>query len=275
VATTALIIRRDSTAPARVGDVGEAASTTYVPGVASTTISIPGVTETNVSAGLVWNALSAIGIAPADETEAATMPTPDLIGCTSDICRPMFAYVVWHEIARALGFGDVFAMQELNPNVDFGVPPVDGQVLQTSYSSVVPTTWPATTTTGPNGERSFVVLVNSGAPDGAVDDAMSRLAMDFEVGVETPAGSAPWDHSAVIPVNQQIGDGVVQFVGLPVESSDPELVATFSNDAIALIVIGPDYWDVIPSISTVAPTTIMYPGDVTDYTTTTTTIVSP
>ena len=45
---------------------------------------------------------------------------------TSGECGAMFTYVVWHEITKTIGFGDVVEMQAMNPAIDFSAPPVEG-----------------------------------------------------------------------------------------------------------------------------------------------------
>jgi hypothetical protein len=55
-----------------------------------------------------------------------------MFGCTHRECAAMFNYVVWHEIAAALGFSSIRAMQDMNPAIDFSLPPREGDVLQSS-----------------------------------------------------------------------------------------------------------------------------------------------
>ncbi len=155
VATTALIIRRDSPGTAATTgsepvDSAVTASTRYMPGANETTTTGYGLPTMTITPSSVWDALwnahndpsgVAVMVAPPDQDAAQRMPTPEQFGCTTNECRAMFTYVVWHEIARTIGFFDVSSMQAANPGVDFSRPPVEGSVLQTVYSeAVTPTT---------------------------------------------------------------------------------------------------------------------------------------
>ena len=94
----------------------------------------------------LWNARydpsgAGLVVEPADQAAAGVMPTPAQFGCATPECEAMFTYVVWHEIARQLGFSDVADMQAYNPALDFSRAPVEGDVLQSVYADVVaPTT---------------------------------------------------------------------------------------------------------------------------------------
>ncbi|MGZ4700916.1 MAG: hypothetical protein ACXV98_06870 [Ilumatobacteraceae bacterium] len=151
VATTALIIRRDSPGTAATSgsepvDSAVTASTRYLPDANETTTTGYGLPTITITPSAVWDALwnahsdpsgVAVMVAPPDQDAAQKMPTPEQFGCTTNECRAMFAYVVWHEIARTIGFFDVLSMQAANPGVDFSMPPVEGSVLQTAYSEAV------------------------------------------------------------------------------------------------------------------------------------------
>src|SRR5258706_12420651 len=105
------------------------------------------------------------------------MPTADQFGCTSPLFQAMFTYVVWHEIARRLGFANVDEMQVVNPNVDFSVPPVEGQELQTamfSGSEAAPTTIVIGDTTTTFAIFEGIMIIDGGAPAGAREDAYQR-----------------------------------------------------------------------------------------------------
>ena len=99
--------------------------------------------QTTIDAFFVWDALSNIRsdpsaaglVYPTDDVNSDQMPTAEMFGCTTQGCGAMFNYVVWHEIARVLGFYGVPEMQEMNPGIDFGQPPHAGDVLQSVYSS--------------------------------------------------------------------------------------------------------------------------------------------
>ncbi len=150
VATAALIIRRDATdltTSSQPGSAEQAVAeeippTTYM--LLGTTTSVYGLSDMTIRSSTVWDALwnarfdpsgAALAIEPADQAAADVMPTPEQFGCTSDECRMMFTYVVWHEIARTLGFGDVRHMQEMNPAIDFSQPPREGDLLHAAYLS--------------------------------------------------------------------------------------------------------------------------------------------
>ena len=131
VATAALIIRRDSTSVSVSSATDSSdlvvASTTYPPfDGGSTTVPVP--SQTTIDAFFVWDALanlrsdpSAAGLVyPTDDVNADQMPTAEMFGCTTQGCGAMFNYVVWHEIARVLGFFDVQQMQGMNPGSTSG-----------------------------------------------------------------------------------------------------------------------------------------------------------
>jgi hypothetical protein len=145
VATAALLIRRDSGGPSVAGQAEpvDSLSPESTQLIFGTTTTIDASPERTVDAYFVWNALSNArndpsGVAllptPPDQEAAQSMPTPELFGCTLDACRALFVYVVWHQIAAALGFADVFAMQAANPTIDFSKPPREGDVLMSVYS---------------------------------------------------------------------------------------------------------------------------------------------
>jgi hypothetical protein len=154
VATTALIIRRDAATPSATGQSEPAdgvlpvgpATTFYQPGLENATTTVYGLPTMTITASSVWDALwnarydpagTGLAIAPADQDAANVMPTAEQFGCTSDQCRAMFNYVIWHEISKELGFVDVRDLQAVNPMVDFSQPPHEGDVLQSAYSSPV------------------------------------------------------------------------------------------------------------------------------------------
>jgi hypothetical protein len=177
VATAALIIRRDATEPPVAGQAeSNETERTDVPigtYVALATSTMPGyffgdATTTTmpptraVDPSLVWNALSnlqfdpsAAGLAyPVDGVDVNQMPTAEMFGCVTTECGAMFNYIVWHEIARALGFYDVQQMQSMNSGIDFALLPQKGDVLQSVYGNfegppqtTIYVTAPATSTT--------------------------------------------------------------------------------------------------------------------------------
>ncbi len=115
-----------------------------------------------VDPSLVWNALSylqfdpsAAGLAyPTDGVDVDQMPTAEMFGCVTAECGAMFNYIVWHEIARALGFYDVQQMQSMNSGIDFAQLPREGDVLQSVFGgfggppqTTIYITAPATSTT--------------------------------------------------------------------------------------------------------------------------------
>src|SRR5258706_12129846 len=136
VATTALIIRRDAVGRSGAAPGGEttfpanASTTSYLPGGGETTTTM--VAFAVVRPAMVWGALAsaqtdpsgaALNIPRPDQALGDVMPTADQFGCTSPVCQAMFTYIVWHEIARRLGFANVDELQAVNPSVDFSVPP--------------------------------------------------------------------------------------------------------------------------------------------------------
>ncbi len=171
VATTALIIRRDgmgsSVAGQSVPRDRSAASTLYQPDANQTT-TIYGSPTMTIKSSSVWDALwnarydpsgTALAIQPADQAAADVMPTPEQFGCTTNECRAMFTYVVWHELAKKVGFGgDVVAMKAFNPAIDFSIPPVAGAVLLSPGQVATDAT-----TTSNAGEMSPTTTVGCGS----------------------------------------------------------------------------------------------------------------
>ena len=167
VATAALIIRRDATEPTTGSQpasdeqvVVETPFPTTTFALFGTTTSVYGLSDLTIRSSTVWDALwnarfdpsgAALVIEPADQAAADVMPTPEQFGCTSDECRAMFTYVVWHEIGKMLGVGDVATLKEVNPSIDFSQPPREGDVLHAccafTTDTTVYVTMPSTTTT--------------------------------------------------------------------------------------------------------------------------------
>ncbi len=152
VATTALIIRRDSPGTAATSGsepVDPSPTTTlYAPGSNHSTTTVIGsfMDKLTISSSSVWDALysarydptgAGLTVEPADQAAREVMPTPEQFGCTSAECRAMFTYVVWHELAKMAGFGgDVVAMKAANPAIDLSIPPIADAVLLTPSSTV-------------------------------------------------------------------------------------------------------------------------------------------
>ena len=148
VATAALIVRRDSTlaVPCRLAHrpTRWTSGVHDVPARWCPTTTVYGLSSLTITPRTVWDALwnarydpsgTGLVVAPADQAAADVMPTPEQFGCTTPECAAMYNYVVWHEIAVQLGFGDVEMMQATNPAIDFSQPPVEGDVLQSVFSS--------------------------------------------------------------------------------------------------------------------------------------------
>ena len=262
VATAALIIRRDSTGSSAVGvadettaPAGVTPTTIYLPNVnGSTTTSIPGVPVVNVSPGMVWDALqnatadpsgAALDLGSVDDIARREMPTAAQFGCTAPECQAMFAYLVWHEIAPIFGFADVVEMQAANPNIDFSVPPVDGAALNTAYSPPVVTTVPFGDNETPTTISLFegVVLLDAGAPAGAMEDAFQRLA-GYDRTIVPSTGKAS-EQTMVMPIgdNAPMASAVGGLFGVDgFDTWDPSFLGSPVQGMVA-VVIGADYWD--------------------------------
>jgi hypothetical protein len=270
VATAALIIRRDSTSSATDSSDLVVASTTYPPFVGgSTTVPVP--SQTTIDAFFVWDALanihsdpSAAGLAyPTDDVNADQMPTAEMFGCATQGCGAMFNYLVWNEIARALGFFDVPQMQGMNPGIDFGHLPRAGDVLQSvsSYAGDQPaTTIPPSTIYVPGGgvnETSTtislfdgIMLIDGGAPAGAMEDAYQRLDGYNRTIVRGTGKTVA--HTEVMPIDSNTAMAVPVGQLFGVDRFDPwdaTMVAT-PMQAIVAVVIGPDYFDLVQNVST-------------------------
>jgi hypothetical protein len=276
VATAALIIRRDSTDPAAVGHsdstnqtalpIGEYASTTVSGAFVGATSTFPTTTvefaQATIDASLVWNALanlpndpSATGLAsPPTDVDRGQMPTAAMFGCETDACAAMFNYIVWHELARALGFFDIQPMQGYNPGIDFSQLPREGDVLQMPGFAAPPQTTvngETTTTTTPS-RFAGVTLIDGGAPEGAMEDAYQRLA-GYNRTIVPSAGKAV-EQTMVMPIgsNTSIATAVGGLLGVDgFDTWDPSLVSAPVEGLVA-VVIGPDYWDRVQSAT---PTT--------------------
>ena len=271
VATTALIIRRDGMGSSAAGDTVAAdsptASTRYQPDANQTTTTGYGLPNITITPSAVWDALwnahndpsgVAVMVAPPAQDLVQAMPTPEQFGCTTNECRAMFTYVVWHEIARTIGFFDVSSMQAANPNVDFSRPPVEGDVLQTAYSgAVTPTTITFGTfdTTTTFAIFQGILLVDAGAPVGAMDDAMQRL-FSFNPTIVTGTGKSVVQ-TMIMPIgdNSSMAAAVGGLLGVDgFDTWDPSFVAAPISGTVA-VVIGPDYWDRVQHASPPATTT--------------------
>jgi hypothetical protein len=271
VATAALIIRRDSSGESGVasapvdGDaaVGIPTSTVLLPSDAPTTTSF-GLPALTITPSAVWDALfnarydpSGVGlvVAPADHEAANVMPTAERFGCTSPECRAMFNYVVWHEIAAQLGFSSVRQMQDTNPALDLGQPPREGDVVQSIFgqaAGTVPTTIdPSNVTPTTISLFDGVVLIDAGAPAGAMDDAFQRLPGYNRVIV--PGSGKAAEQTMVMPIggNDALASGVGGVFGIDaLDTWDPSFSGT-QIQAMVAVVIGPDYFDRVQSESTV------------------------
>jgi hypothetical protein len=272
VATTALIIKRDPgdlsavAVPVDGGSSSPRSVTTYP--ATTTTVYYP---ELVISPRLVWDALwnarydpsgAGLVVEPADQTAAEVMPTPEQFGCTSPACRAMFAYVVWHEVARMMG-QDIGLLQPHNPGIDFSQPPRAGDVLTNGVEPVPPTLAPwelgltdttsssTTTTTTIEGipirvveAGSSILLIDGGAPSGAMDDAYVRVS-GYNPQIAPPLSSSV-EHSMVMPIadHDLIAQSVASLLGIDgFDTWSPSLVAGPTEGIAAAVVIGPDYWD--------------------------------
>ena len=278
VATAALIIRRDSTSVSVSSATDSSdlvvASTTYPPFVGGST-TVPVAAQMTIDAFFIWDALanirsdpSAAGLMyPTDDTNADQMPTAEMFGCTTQGCAAMFNYVVWHEIARVLGFYGVPEMQELNPGVDFGHLPRAGDVLQSSYSYAGPLgVAPAVTTpvSGNGNENTTttlslfdgIMLIDGGAPAGAMEDADQRLAgYDRTI---IPGTGKTVQQTEVMPIgdNEAMATAVGRVLGIDgFDTWDPSFLATPVQGTVA-VVIGPDYFDRVQNLAQTTTTVV-------------------
>jgi hypothetical protein len=281
VATAALIIRRDTgvsvSSATDSSDLvdGGVPSTTYPAFGETTTLYLPA--ETTIQASLVWDALSnlqsdpsAAGLIYPADAAIDQMPTADMFGCSTQECGAMFNYVVWHEIARVLGFADVQQMYLTNSGIDFRQPPRAGDVLQSVFSSfgAPPTTTieasPTTTIVGGDnvnetpttiGIFDGVILIDGGAPAGAMEDAYQRLAgYDRTI---MPGNGKTVGQTLLMPIgdNAAMATAVGGVLGLDgFDTWDPSYLATPVQGMVA-VMIGPDYFDRVQNAST-APTAV-------------------
>jgi hypothetical protein len=276
VATAALIVRRDSTgnsgvasAPAGTVADGDGTSTVYLPALGPTT-TVFGLPALTITASAVWDALwnarydpsgAGLVVEPADQAAADVMPTPEQFGCTSPECRAMYNYVVWHEIAVQLGFSSVRQMQDVNPSLDLSQPPREGDVVQSIFGDAAtpPTMDPNNETPTTISVFDGVVLIDGGAPAGAMEDAYQRLPGYNRVIV--PSSGKTVEQTMVMPIgdNGALASAVGGVFGIDgFDTWDPSYIGSQIEGMVA-VVIGPDYWDLVGGIpqgaATVSPTT--------------------
>jgi hypothetical protein len=269
IAGAALIIRRDSAdtstvASAPTDGLDIAPSTTFAP---SPTTSIAPA-EVKIDATLVWNALdnlrtdpTAIGfVAPVFDADRSQMPTAETFQCTTVGCVCMLNYVVWHEVADMLGFPDMQSMQTYNQAIDFSQLPVEGEVVLMPSPDLAPlptstTIDPVPTTVDPNNETvttlslfEGIVLIDGGAPPGAMEDAYQRLpGYDRTI---VPSSGRTVEQTMVMPIdgNDALATAVGGVFGIDgLDTWDPSLIGTNIQGMVA-VVIGPDYFDLVGGV---------------------------
>jgi len=262
VATAGLIIRRDSADTSTAGSAVDnpSPSTLFDPSQASTTTTF-GLPAMTISPSTVWDALfnarfdpsgSGLVVEPADQGAADVMPTPEQFGCASPECSAMFTYVVWHEVAVELGFSSVRQMQDANSGIDFSQPPLAGDVVQSIFGSAT-----EPTTIDPNNETPTtislfdgVVLIDGGAPGGAMEDAYQRLP-GYTRGIVPSCGKTV-EQTMVMPIdgNDALATAVAGVFGIDgLDSWDPSFIGTNIEGMVA-VVIGPDYFDRVGGAAT-------------------------
>lgn len=179
----------------------------------------------------------------------------------------MFTYVVWHEFALMLGYGgDIRSMQAMNPNVDFSVPPTESTSLVTAYSPPVATTYPNDTSTTLSMFEG-VVLLDAGAPAGAMEDAYQRLAGYDRVIV--PSTGKASEQTMVMPIgdNSPMAYAVGGLFGIDgFDTWDPSYLGSPVQGMVA-VVIGADYWDRVQGAPATTTTNVVV--EATAYSTTT------
>ena len=197
VATAALIIRRDS--GSGTASVSAAADSTPggrhsaddVParghGVATTTVFGLAGHDDHASGGVgcvVERPLRPLGrgsrrSGAVDQTAADVMPTAEQFGCSSPECEAMFNYVVWHEIANPARIRlDVVRCRTANPSIDFSQFRRRRAMWcrrRTPATSLPPTIDPNNETPTTISVFEGVMLIDGGAPAGAMEDAYQRL----------------------------------------------------------------------------------------------------
>src|SRR3954468_11813905 len=263
VAAAALIIRRDDPGAVSTGldpaDSQALPSTSYLQ-LSTTTTSYPGGPGLTVDAQLVWNALvnarydpagATLSIQPPGATAAQLMPTPEQFGCTTNDCRALYTYVVWHEIAKISGVSDVDTLQSINPTIDFSQPPREGDVLRSASAVELPVV-PNGTDETPTTISLFdgIMLIDGGAPAGAIDGAYQRLSGYNRTIV--PGSGRGVEQTMVMPIgdNTSMATSVGAVFGIDgFDTWDPSLLAMPIQGMVA-VVIGPDYFDRVATVAT-------------------------
>ncbi|HEY4608301.1 MAG TPA: hypothetical protein VIH06_03835, partial [Ilumatobacteraceae bacterium] len=208
----------------------------------------------------VWDALfnarndpagAALAIQPADQAAADVMPTPEQFGCTTPECQAMYTYVVWHEIAKQLSFADVAGMQGSNPTIDLSQPPREGDVLRSASAVESPVASNGIDET-PTTISLFdgIMLIDGGAPAGAIEDAYQRLSGYNRTIV--PGSGRGVEQTMVMPIddNTSMATSVGALFGIDgFDTWDPSLLATPIQGMVA-VVIGPDYFDRVATVAT-------------------------
>ena len=272
LATTAVVVRSAATQSGTASHKTQPSATSPVVVTSSSppTTIYPAPTLT-IDATSVWYALRgartdpsgvALDIGPADLAAAKLMPTPQQFGCTTEPCLTLYNYVLWHEMARLLGFVDVYGLQEANPGVDFSQPPQEGDVLQSNPDTsadpgVDSTVAPGVTPNGVNETPTTislydgVMLVDAGAPAGALEDAYGRLNGYNRTIV--PGSGKTVAQTELMPIgdNAALATAVGGLLGLDgFDTWDPSFLATPIQGMVA-VMIGPDYFDRVQNASSI------------------------
>lgn len=277
LATTVVVVRSGATHPGAVSHKTQPSATApgaATPNAATPTSTIYPAPTLTIDPASVWYALRsarvdpsgvALDMRPADLAAAKLMPTPQQFGCATEPCLTLYNYVLWHEMARLLGFLDVYGLQGANPEVDFSQPPHEGDVLRSNPepgadsgvdSTVIPNGVDETPTT--IGLFDGVMLVDAGAPVGALEDAYGRLNGYNRTIV--PGSGKTVVQTELMPIggNIALATAVGGLLGIDGFATwDPSFLATPIQGMVA-VVIGPDYYDRVAkasSIITVASTT--------------------
>ncbi len=273
VATAALVIRRDGLGSPAAGISADASSpeptptTVYAPAGIFPTTSVFGAPTLTITASVVWDALwnarydpSGAGreIGPVDQAAADVMPTAQQFGCTSGECasdvhlRRLARDRQDHRLRRSRRDAGS------EPGIDFSAPPVEGAVLQTPYSPVVvPPDASGNETPTTISVFDGVMLIDGGAPAGAMEDVYQRLAGYNRTIV--PGSGKTVEQTMVMPIGGI--DAMATSVGTQLgidgfDTFDPSFLGAPIQGMVA-VVIGPDYFDRVhtPVPTTPAPTT--------------------
>jgi hypothetical protein len=205
------------------------------------------------------------------------MPTAAMFGCETDACAAMFNYVVWHELARALGFFDIQPMKGYNPGIDFSKLPGEGDVLQMPGFVAPPETTvvgemttPSTIACDQTAAAATVVVANASHGNGVATTWRGLLAATVPNASFADAVNAvapePFSRVLALPGFECPASQIASFVGGGFEAATGETLQSLVTSPLPagtsiVVLVGDDMMEpaaggsTTTTSSTLAPTT--------------------